>query len=430
MSESLVPPQKPKNLDPTPPSPEGIFTALGRNFNEFGAINTEVLGNVVDQARLTIGGLRKAILERRLARTEKIIGHLETSAHIHKEVADVYVPEKGWREPEKGLEPITFPQKLQSQRAAKRMAKNMRSSDRQFWLQQAWGKSPDVSPLPDDFEKAKEEREKREKKGEFWYPPVHLLQSRIDNPKGKNEPFRSPEEMQSVLKSGRDVGTPEYKARVKHELRGFANTWRRWGALDAGDRFNKIQKKAAKMHSRVVRSAEGQDIPGKFIGRRIKKFEKKAEHLQNALDNLDERQTRLQGDVKSRQEQKISALYKKADKAVLQAHFYGHVADIMENHLKGHMDPDLEMEPQNKKERRAEKRLIKNYRVIHEYRSRKYKGDEAKMHSDIQKYGTDLPLELAGALEEDLAMLRKKQEKGLKRANKLRNKADSLREST
>lgn len=197
--------------------------------------------------------------------------------------------------------------------------------------------------------------------------------------------------------------------------------------MDAGDRFNKIQKKAAKKHTNVVRSAEGQDIPGKFIGRRIKKLEKRAERLHDALNNLDKRQEQRREKVR---EQKISALDKKADEAVLQAHFRGHVADIMENHVEGHMDTELEMEPQNKKELRAEKRMIKNYRAIHEYRSRAYKGDEAKMHSDIEKYGTDLPLELAGALEGDIARLRKKREKELKRAEKLRDKADSLGESS
>lgn len=427
MSERLAPSQKPRILEPTQPSLEVPIPVLDRNFNEFGAVNPETLGSAVDRTRLAVTGLARAIAEKRLARVEKKVKHLNSSVAIHKEAADIHLPEKSFHGPAEGLEQISLLQKQQSKRAAKRMTKIMRNSDRQFWLQQAWGGNPDFSPLPDDFEKAKKEKKQKDERGETWRAPSNLLQARIDNPKGKNEPYRSPEETQRILQTSWDVGTPEYKARVKQKYRGFANTWRRWGALDAGDRFNKIQKKAAKKHTNVVRSAEGQDIPGKFIGRRIKKLEKRAERLHDALNNLDERQEQRREKVR---EQKISALDKKADEAVLQAHFRGHVADIMENHVEGHMDTELEMEPQNKKELRAEKRMIKNYRAIHEYRSRAYKGDEAKMHSDIEKYGTDLPLELAGALEGDIARLRKKREKELKRAEKLRDKADSLGESS
>lgn len=243
MSERVIIPS-----EIAPPAAEGSAETIGSP------------AEVPDHAP-ALSGLRRIVdsLKGRLA------GEPGESAEVHKKVAEVMIrrgdPKTGWSNVPLEQQPVTLSERRQALRAARRQAKALKKADHQFLIASTWDRSPYASDMTiaerregNEFALIKAkllplEREKAVKAR----APIGLNDNLVFYPAKKGDP--------------ENLGNPDYDTATK---KSRLNPIERRRAFKANKKFNKLEAQKQKLAQKVVRSANGEDIPGRVL-KRLKK---------------------------------------------------------------------------------------------------------------------------------------------------------------
>ncbi|CAN5623824.1 hypothetical protein BH23PAT1_BH23PAT1_0880 [soil metagenome] len=189
-------------------------------------------------------GIRKALTERRLKGVAKKHAKLKESLDAHKEMPDL------------------FANKVKIQKKSPKDPERIYTKHRK----------PNPSLVPNTFSQKRQEirNDKRQAKANTLYGSRQYLQKQL---------------------WGNDIGQEGFKERIKSSRMGFLEKQR---ALKAGRKFRRAQNGVMGIvggieprKERVQSSAASADIPAKVINYRIARSEKREEHLQQRLQNLE-----------------------------------------------------------------------------------------------------------------------------------------------
>lgn len=265
-----------------------------------GGLSLEFLRPKIDKAQLAVNGIRRSLGETRVAREEKAQEALETTAEVHKTVAESARTQRGTPADKA---PVTIWEQLQESRAWSRKAKNVKHASRINSLSKTYGK-------------------KSPKTGGNTYYGVEVtpsLRKWYGMPVDTEDPYRRvlpPKEAEiAVTKKGaatiytphggeNDLGTQAYFDRTK----GRRLTPRdRRAAVKAGKEGAELIHHTEHTRHKLRKSAAGKDIPGRFIASERRKADSRVDAGYDKLDDLQTQRRKIEQRIADRAAKKRAA---------------------------------------------------------------------------------------------------------------------------